>query len=66
MITDVIQTFNHSIAHTIQLHIYMAQFPFFSFPLLAPLVPPLCPLLLTWHPPAMTGIVHLSLRLLVN
>jgi hypothetical protein len=31
-----------------------------------PLVPPLCPLLLTWHPPAVTGIVHLSLRLLVN
>ncbi len=31
-----------------------------------PLVSPLCPLLLTWHPPAVTGIVHLSLRLLVN
>ncbi len=40
--------------------------PYFSFPLLAPLAPPLCPLLLTWHPPAVTGIVHLSLRLLVN
>ncbi len=31
-----------------------------------PFVPPLCPLLLTWHPPAVTGIVHLGLRLLIN
>jgi hypothetical protein len=43
----------------------MAQFPLFFSPFGSPL-PPLCPLLLTWHPPAVTGIVHLSLRLLVN
>ncbi len=39
---------------------------FFPLPLLIPLCPPLYPLLLTWHPPAVTGIVHLPLRLLVN
>ncbi len=66
-IGNVIQTFNHSIAHTIQSHIYKAQFPLLSSPLASPpFAPPLCPLLLTWHPPAVTGIVHLSLRLLVN
>jgi hypothetical protein len=31
-ITNVIQTFNHSLAHTIQLHIYMAQFPLLPLP----------------------------------
>ncbi len=31
-----------------------------------PFAPPLYPLLLIWHPPAVTGIVHLSLRLLIN
>jgi hypothetical protein len=67
MIANVIQAFNHSVAHTIQLHIYMAQFPLLSSPLAgSPFAPPLCPLLLTWLPPAVTGIVHLSLRLLVN
>jgi hypothetical protein len=35
-ITNVIQTFNRSLAHTIQLHIYMAQFP------LLPLLIPFC------------------------
>jgi hypothetical protein len=61
------ETFNHSIAHTIQSYIYMAQFPLFFSPLASsPFAPPLCPLLLTWHSPAVTGIVHLSLRLLVN
>ncbi len=35
-ITGIIQTFDHSLAHTIQLHIYMAQFP------LLPLLIPLC------------------------
>jgi hypothetical protein len=61
------KTFNHSIVHTIQSHIYMAQFPLFFSPLASPpFAPPLCPLLLTWHPPAVTGIVHLGLRLLVN
>ncbi len=45
----------------------MAQFPSLFYSLCwLPFVPPLCPLLLTWHPPAVTGIVHLSLRLLVN
>ncbi len=38
----------------------------FLSPCWFPSAPPLCPLLLTWHPPAVTGIVHLSLRLLVN
>ncbi len=42
----------------------------FPLPLLVPpclpFASPLCPLLLTWHPPAVTGIVHLPLRLLVN
>ncbi len=52
-------------AHIPQLHIYMAQFPL--LPLLgSPLPPPLCPLPLTWHPPVVTGIVYLPLRLLVN
>ncbi len=37
-----------------------------AIPLCSPFAPPLYPLLLTWHPPAVTGIVHLSLRLLVN
>ncbi len=41
--------------------------PGFPSPLAdSPLLPPLHPLLLTWHPPAVTGIVHLPLRLLVN
>ncbi len=45
----------------------MAQFPWLSpSHCRFPLVSPLCPLLLTWHPPAVTGIVHLPLRLLVN
>ena len=53
MITGIIQTSNHSIAHTIQLHIYMAQFPLlFLSPCWLPFVSPLCPLLLTWHPPS--------------
>ncbi len=30
------ETFNHSIAHTIQLYIYMAQFPLFFSPLASP------------------------------
>jgi hypothetical protein len=42
MITTVIQTFNHSFAHTIQLHIYMAQFPLFFSPLAGSLLLPLC------------------------
>jgi hypothetical protein len=66
-ITAVIQTSNHSIARTIQSHIYMAQFPLLSHSLCwLPFASPLCPLLLTWHPPAVTGMIHLSLRLLVN
>ncbi len=40
--------------------------PYFYSPCWLPFAPPLCPLLLTWHPPAVAGIVHLSLRLLVN
>ncbi len=51
-------------AHTTQLHIYMAQFPL--LPLQIPLCLPFCPFPLTWHPPVVTGIVHLRLRLLVN
>jgi hypothetical protein len=39
-IANVIQAFNHSVAHTIQLHIYMAQFPLFSLQLLIPPLPP--------------------------
>jgi hypothetical protein len=39
-ITDVIQTPNHSVAHTIQLHIYMAQFPLLFYPLCSPFVSP--------------------------
>ncbi len=62
MTINIIQTSSHSNAHTIQLHIYMAQFPWlFPLPLLAPLCSPLHHLLLTWHPPAVTGIVHLPL-----
>ncbi len=38
----------------------------FLSPCWFPFIPPLYPPLLTWHPPAMTGIVHLRLRLLVN
>ncbi len=37
----------------------MAHSPCFNYPLLIPS-------LLTWNPPAVTGIVHLSPRLLVN
>jgi hypothetical protein len=45
----------------------MAHFPWlFLSPCWFPFVSPLYPLLLTWHPPAVTGIVHLRLRLLVN
>ncbi len=48
-------------------YIYTWRIPLlFLSPCWLPFVPPLCPLLLTWHPPAVTGIVHLSLRLLVN
>ncbi len=40
-------------AHTAQLHIYMAQIPLlFLSPCWLPFVPPLYPLLLTWHPPS--------------
>ncbi len=39
-ITNVIQASNHSVAHIIQLHIYMAQFPLLFFPLVgSPLLP---------------------------
>ncbi len=45
----------------------MAHSPCFFPPLAGyPFVSPLRPLPLTWHPPAVTGIVHLGLRLLVN
>ncbi len=54
--------------YTLYLHIYMAQFPL--LPLLplppCPLAPLAAPLSLTWHPPAVTGIVLLRLRLLIN
>ncbi len=63
-------TFSHSIAHTIQLHMYMARFHLLIWPLLlspcTPLCSPCTPPLLTWHPPVVIGIVHLPLRLLVN
>ncbi len=39
--------------------LYMAHFPLLYSPCYIPL-------LLTWHPPAVTGIVHLNPRLLVN
>ncbi len=56
--------------HVTWLHIYMAHSPCFPSTLasspLSPFASPLCPLLLTWHPPAVTGMVHLPLRLLVN
>jgi hypothetical protein len=40
MVTNVIQTFNHSVAHTIHLHIYMAHFPLLPSPLAGfPLLP---------------------------
>jgi hypothetical protein len=42
----------------------MAQF--LLLPLSVPLAPLYTPLPLTWHPPAVTGIVLLRLRLLVN
>jgi hypothetical protein len=49
-ITTVIQ---HIYGHKLQYTLYIAL--------------PLCsPFLLTWHPPAVTGMVHLSPRLLVN
>ncbi len=57
-------TLSHSLAHTLHLHIYMAQF--LLLPLSVPLAPLYTPLSLTWHPPAVTGIVLLRLRLLVN
>ncbi len=57
-------TFRHSLAHALHLHIHMAQF--LLLPLSVPLAPLYTPLSLTWHPPAVTGIVLLRLRLLVN
>jgi hypothetical protein len=47
--------------------IYTWRIPL-AFDLPLPVLPcsPLYPLPLTWHPPAVTGIVHLRLRLLVN
>ncbi len=51
-------------------YIYMAHSHLLFLPLavspLHPFVFPLYPLLLTWHPPVVMGIVHLPLRLLVN
>ncbi len=41
-IANVIQAFNHSVAHMIQIHIYMAQSPLFPLPLLAPPLLPFC------------------------
>ncbi len=63
-ITSIIQTFYHFIAHTIQLHIYTAQLPLlFLSPCWLPFV---SPLYLLGTLVAVTGIVHLGLRLLVN
>ncbi len=41
-IANVIQAFSHSVAHTIQLHIYMAQPPLVPLPLLVPPLLPVC------------------------
>jgi hypothetical protein len=49
-ITAVIQ---HPYGHKLQYILYIA-------------LPLIFPFLLTWHPPAVTGMVHLSPRLLVN
>jgi hypothetical protein len=50
LITAVI---HHAYGHKLQYILYIA-------------LPLIFPLLLTWHPPAVTGMVHLSPRLLVN
>ncbi len=68
----IINLIQHSIIplHTQYNYIYTWRIPAcFSHPLLFPLHPfvfLLCPLLLTWHPPDVIGIVHLPVRLLVN
>jgi hypothetical protein len=68
---SIIQTFSYSFAYTLWLHIYMAHSSLLPLlnplaPLAVPFAPPLYPFPLTWHPPAVTGIVLLRLRLLVN
>jgi hypothetical protein len=51
----------------VTIYIYTWRVPLaFNLPLPLPLSSPFNPLLLTWNPPAVTGIVHLGLRLLVN
>jgi hypothetical protein len=70
-IVSIIQTLGHSFAYTLQSHIYMAHFSLapladFLAPLAVPFAPLCTPFPLTWHPPVVTGIVHLRLRLLVN
>ncbi len=48
------------------IQLYMAHSPCFILPLLIPLSPPLYPLYLLGILLAVTGIIHLGLRLLVN
>jgi hypothetical protein len=66
MIINVIQ---RSVIHLHAQYNYIYTWhisPCSPYPLLVPLCSPLCPFLLTWHPPVVIGIVHLPLRLLVN
>jgi hypothetical protein len=62
----VIASFNvQSFFSTYRIYIYTWR-SFFCFSLSVPLAPLCTPFTLTWHPPAVTGIVLLRLRLLVN
>ena len=66
-ITSIIQTSNHSIAYTTQLHIYMARFPLlFLSPCWLPFVPPLCPLLVSGGEYGTSGVYDANLQYSYN